>query len=179
MEHLRNSGGWSYSQQDDQLRRDYNELDVINHRQEKRVHHYVNRAQNLTIGYLAVLGIYMIPISHYRSSSTSYCRNWWVPFSISLSTAVIYFITFLDVVKKFYWTQYYLEVNRIDQQNLQSRIREAKDESKSHKKVQVLCHQGEPDPLLLFKRKLYIYFTISALIAISLLELYACRLFSC
>ncbi|KAG6715440.1 hypothetical protein I3842_05G252700 [Carya illinoinensis] len=178
MEHLCNSDCCSNLQQD-QLQRGYNELLVINHRQEKRVHHYVNRAQNLTIGYLTLLGIYMISISRYRSSTTSYCQNWWVPFSISLSTAVIYFITLLDVVNKFYWTQYYLEVNRIDQQNLQSRIREAKAESNGHNKVQSLCHQGEPDPLLLIKRKLYICFTVSALIAITLLQLYACRFFSC
>ncbi|KAF5451136.1 hypothetical protein F2P56_031426 [Juglans regia] len=185
MENLCNSGGGSYLQQDDQLQRDYNELVVINHRQEKRVHHHVNRAQNLTIGYLTLLGIYMIPICSYRSSATAsslqyYCQNWWVPFAISLLTSVIYFITFLDVVNKFYRNQYYLEVNRIDQQNLKSRIREAKDhESKGHRKVQIICRQGEPDPVLLFKRKLYICFTVSALIAISLLQLYAFRLFSC
>ncbi|KAG7967913.1 hypothetical protein I3843_08G124000 [Carya illinoinensis] len=183
MAKLCNSGCCSYLQQENQLQRDYNELVVINRRQEKRVHHHGNRAQNLTIGYLTLLGIYMIPISHYRSSTTSslqyYCQNWWVPFAISLSTSVIYFITFLDVVNKFYWTWYYLDVNRIDQQSLQSRIREAKDESNGHCKIQILCPQGQPDPVQLFKRKLYICFTVSALIAISLLQLYACRLIPC
>jgi hypothetical protein len=76
-------------------------------------------------------------------------------------------------------------VNHIDQQSLYERIHEAKDNIKGHSKIKIdgdhdhLSDQRRPDPLLLFKRKLYITITVSALIAITALELYACRLFMC
>lgn len=165
----------------EQLQSDYNELALINERQEKLVHYHESRAQNLTIGYLILQGLYFIAISH-TSSTSLQCNNWWVPFAISLLSSVIYFITFLDAVNKFYWTLYNLEVNQIDQQSLYARLREAKDNRKSHSKIQVvgdLSDLRRPDPLLLFKRKLYISITVSALIAISAMELYACRLFLC
>lgn len=162
----------------------YTELCTINERQEKRVQYHETRAQNLTIGYLILQAIYIIAVS--ESSSTSLqCRNWWVMFSISLSTSVVYFIYFLDAVNKFYWIQYYLEVNQIDLQTLRMRISEARlsDENKSH--CQIPGDDGEPstarkpDPLLLFKRKLCISITVNAMIAIAGFELYAIRLLLC
>lgn len=168
----------------EQLQSDYNELVLINERQEKLVRYHESRAQNLTIGYLVLQGLYLTAISH-RSATSLQCKNRWLPFAISLLSSVIYFITFLDAVNKYYWTLYNLDVNHIDQQSLYERIREAKDNIKGHGEIkidgddQLISDQRRPDPLLLFKRKLYITITVSALIAITAMELYAFRLFLC
>ncbi|KAE8077803.1 hypothetical protein FH972_016331 [Carpinus fangiana] len=166
----------------EELQSNYDELLVINERQEKQVQYHESRAQNLTTGYLILQGLYLTAISQ-RSPSSLQCKNWWVPFGISLFSSVIFFITFLNAVNKFYWTLYNLDVNHIDRQSLYARIRENKDGVKSHSKIQVVGEQSnyqrKPDPLQLFQRKLYIAFTVLALIAITAMELYACRFFLC
>lgn len=167
----------------EELQSNYDELLVINERQEKQVQYHESRAQKLTTGYLILQGLYLTAISQ-RSPSSLQCKNWWVPFGISLSSSIIYFITFFDAVSKFYWTLYSLDVNHIDQQSLYARLRENKDhkDKSRHSKIQLveeLSYQRSPDPLQLFKRKLYITVTVSALIAIAAMGLYACRFFLC
>lgn len=155
--------------------RSYNDLATINEKQEKLVRHHETRAQNLTIAYLLLhIGVYIITISHRSSTSLIQCKNWWVPFAFSLSCSIIYFMTFLNTVNKFYWSQYYLDMNYLDQQVLHMRIREAKFETKCH-----TTSEQKPDPVVLFKRKLYISITVSALVAITVIQLYACRFLLC
>ncbi|KAL4594973.1 hypothetical protein ACB092_12G057900 [Castanea dentata] len=150
-----------------------NDLAIVNEKQERRVRYHETRAQNLTIAYLILLGIYTMAISH-RSSTSLQCKNWWVPFAISLSSSIIYFMTFLNTVNKFYWTQYHLDLNYLDLQVIHMRIREAEFESKCHS-----TSEQKLDPLVLFKRKLYIGIIVSALIAIAVIQLYACRFLLC
>ena len=150
-----------------------NDLAITNEKQERRVRYHETRAQNLTIAYLILLGIYTMAISH-RSSTSLQCKNWWVPFAISLSSSIIYFMTFLNTVSKFYWTQYHLDLNYLDLQVIHMRIREAEVETKCHS-----TSEQKLDPVVLFKRKLYIGITVSALIAITVIQLYACRVLLC
>ncbi|KAK4571396.1 hypothetical protein RGQ29_029993 [Quercus rubra] len=150
-----------------------NDLAIVNEKQERRVRYHETRAQNLTIAYLILLGINTIAISH-RSSTSLQCKNWWVPFTISLSSSIIYFMTFLNTVSKFYWTQYHLDLNYLDLQVIRTRIREAEFETKCHS-----TSEQKLDPVVLFKRKLYIAITVSALIAITVIQLYACRVLLC
>ena len=150
-----------------------NDLAIVNEKQERRVRYHETRAQNLTIAYLILLGINTMAISH-RSSTSLQCKNWWVPFAISLSSSIIYFMTFLNTVSKFYWTQYHLDLNYLDLQVIRTRIREAEFETKFHS-----TSEQKLDPVVLFKRKLYIGITVSALIAITVIQLYACRVLLC
>ena len=156
--------------------RSYNKLAIINAKQEKLVRYHETRSQNLTIAYLLLhTGVYIIIISHRSSTSLFQCKNWWVPFAFSLSCSIIYFMTFLNTVNKFYWSQYYLDMNCLDQQVLHTRIRDAKFETK----CQTTTSEQKPDPVVLFKRKLYISITVSALVAITVIQLYACRFLLC
>ena len=155
--------------------RSYNKLAIVNEKQELLVRHLETRAQNLTIAYLLLhIGVYIITISHRSSTSLFQCKNWWVPFAFSLSCSIIYFMTFLNTVSKFYWTQYHLDLNYLDLQVIRTRIREAEFETKCHS-----TSEQKLDPVVLFKRKLYIAITVSALIAITVIQLYACRVLLC
>lgn len=165
------------------------ELGHINERQEKRVHFYETRAHVLTIGYILFQGIILISVS--LQSSSNRCKRWWVIFTISLLSSLIFFMAFVGAVRKFYETQYHLDVNYIELQIINKHMQEAKHghsirigESSpppSSSNEQKPFHDDclEPDAFELFKRKVHITVTLLVLIVFSAVTLYACRSFLC
>lgn len=183
----------------EELEESFKELRIINEKQEKRVWYHETRAQNLTIAYVVLQGLFFLGIVQVRDSSSSSPQlstarsQWWVPFSMILVSSVIFFMAFLDAVTKFYRTQYHLDMNYMEQDLVFKKIHEAKHPpaanyriSHSIKMEQCSGHEQKvpteheiirPDVFQLFKRKVYIYFTALALLAFTVIQLYACRLF--
>lgn len=165
------------------------ELGHINERQEKRVHFYETRAHVLTIGYILFQGSILISVS--LQSSSNRCKRWWVIFTISLLSSLIFFMAFVGAVRKFYETQYHLDVNYIELQIINKRIQEAiyghsirigeSPPPPSSSNEQKPFHDDclEPDAFELFKRKVHITVTLLVLIVFSAVTLYACRSFLC
>jgi uncharacterized membrane protein (UPF0127 family) len=177
----------------EELEKSFKELRIINEKQEKRVWHHETRAQNLTIAYVLLQGLCFLGIVQVRGSSSPSPQpstprsQWWVPFSMILVSSVIFFMAFLDAVTMFYRTQYHLDMNYMEQDLIFKKIHEAKHPpaanyriSHSIKMEQKVPTEHEiirPDVFQLFKRKVYIYFTALALLAFTVIQLYACRLF--
>lgn len=184
----------------EELEERFNELRIINEKQEKRVWYHETRAQNLTIAYVVLQGLFFLGIVQVLGSSSSSPQpsstprsQWWVPFSMILVSSVIFFMAFLDAVTMFYRTQYHLDMNYMEQDLIFKKIHEAKHPpaanyraSHSIKMEQCSSHEQKvhteneiirPDVFQLFKRKVYIYFISLALLAFTVIQLYACRLF--
>ncbi|XP_062000976.1 uncharacterized protein LOC133718181 [Rosa rugosa] len=151
-----------------ELEESFKELRIINEKQEKRVWYHETRAQNLTIAYVLLQGLFSIGIVLSSSSPPSSTpRN--------------------------QWTQYHLDMNYMEQDLIFKKIQEAKHPpaasyklSHSIKIEKCSGHEQEvpteheivrPDVFQLFKRKVYIYFTALGLFAFTVIQLYACRLF--
>lgn len=181
----------------DQLQDTSEELKSINEKQEQRVHNHRTRAEKLTVAFLVFQALYSIAITVRSSSSTSLIRSkeWVVHFIAILLSSTIFFIAFLDSVINFYWTQYELDINYLDLEEIQSKIKVAKNKRSSPIKSHSIQIEGSrcsdqdddqqeptvfvrssPDPVILFKRKAFIYLTVLALVGFTVTELYACRL---
>ena len=76
----------------------HGQLVEINHNQEKRIRHEETKAQNLTTGFAVVQVLILNTLVINKPSGR--CERWWLPFSLSLSVGVIYFVTIFEVVKK-------------------------------------------------------------------------------
>ncbi|KAM5557497.1 hypothetical protein ABKV19_024728 [Rosa sericea] len=152
----------------EELEESFKELRIINEKQEKRVWYHETRAQNVTIAYVLLQGLFFIGIVQAQgSSSSSTPRN--------------------------QWNQYHLDMNYMEQDLIFKKIHEAKHPpaasyklSHSIKIEQCSGHEQEvpteheivrPDVFRLFKRKVYIYLTALGLFAFTVIQLYACRLF--
>ncbi|PRQ60294.1 hypothetical protein RchiOBHm_Chr1g0379631 [Rosa chinensis] len=111
-----------------ELEESFKELRIINEKQEKRVWYHETRAQNLTIAYVLLQGLFSIGIVLSSSSppSSTPRNQWWVPFSMILVSSVIFFMAFLDAVTMFYRTQYHLDMNYMEQDLIFKKIQEAK-----------------------------------------------------
>lgn len=166
------------------------ELGHVNEKQEKRVHFYETRAHVLTIVYIVFQGIILISVS--LQSSSNQCKRWWVIFTISLLSSLIFFMAFVDAVRKFYKTQYHVDVNYMELQIINKhmleakhghsiRIEESSSPSSSSNDEQKRFHEKclKPDVVELLKRKVYIIVTLLVLIVFSVVMLYACRSFLC
>ncbi|KAK3219914.1 hypothetical protein Dsin_013884 [Dipteronia sinensis] len=169
-----------------------NKLGHISEKQEKLIQFYETRAQNLTMAYFIFQGLILVSVSLHSSSSNNLnqCHDWWVPCTVSLSTSLIFFIVFLDYVTRFYNTQYQLDLNYMEQQIINKQIHETTRSSSisllssdHHRTMKVTskpyCEELKPDVVQLFKRKVYITVTLSALIGFAVVVLFACHSFLC
>ncbi|PON32120.1 hypothetical protein PanWU01x14_364030 [Parasponia andersonii] len=175
--------------EDNKLQADSEELKLINNKQEQRVRFHRTRAENFTIAFLVLQALQLTVIT-VRSSSTSLrSKEWLVHFIAILLTSVIFFIAFLDAVISFYWTQYELDINYMDLELKHKKIKEVKYNESAIKYCHAIqidqgssssddnyLHVRSPDPVKLFKRKGFIYVTVSVLIGSTITELYACHL---
>ncbi|XWS61260.1 hypothetical protein CRYUN_Cryun07bG0110800 [Craigia yunnanensis] len=165
----------------EQLTKIFKELGLVAEKQEKRIQWYEKKAQHLTIAYLIFQGIVFISITSQVLSSQ--CQNWWVTFSLSLLSSLIYFLAFLNILTNFYRVKYQLDLISIEQETVNKQIHEAE----SHK-IQIgessceqrpVCKLLKSDEVQLLKRKLCIIMIISALIASVVMVLLACKSFLC
>ena len=148
----------------------HGQLVEINHNQEKRIRHEETKAQNLTTGFAVVQVLILNTLVINKPSGR--CEHWWVPFSLSLSVGVIYFVTIFEVVKKCYLLLYHLDVNYMEQEAI---LLEMHGGAPSRRDDQPL----KPDVVKLLRRKAYITILISAMLAFQALMLHACSSFLC
>ncbi|RVW37235.1 hypothetical protein CK203_103115 [Vitis vinifera] len=148
----------------------HGQLVEINHNQEKRICHEETKAQNLTTGFAVVQALILNTVVINKPSNR--CEHWWVPFSLSLSVGVIYFITIFEVLRKWYLLLYHLDVNYLEQELI---LLEMHGGAPSWRNDQPL----KPDVVKLLRRKAYMTILISAMLAFQALMLHACRSFLC
>ncbi|PON58249.1 hypothetical protein PanWU01x14_168480 [Parasponia andersonii] len=149
------------------------ELKEINGRQEKRVRRNRTKAEILTGTHVLLQTLFLNILSVLSSSSSTLesSHKWLVLLGLILISSVIFFLAYFDAVITFYRTQFELDMNNADLEVLM--LREKKYQQKDYYPER----SRRPDVVQLYKRKFYIYFVTSALIAFTALELYACRLF--
>lgn len=168
----------------DELKENYKELGVINEKQEKRVLALESKATQLVISYVFYQGLIFICISQ---SSTLRCHNWWLPFSLSLFPAIIFFITFVPTVTKYLRTRYQHDLNLLEKEVLHRQICIARShavdiEGTDKKKVDQsgsTLQLLKPDAVKLFRRKAYVHLVFVALLAFTGVILAASRNFLC
>lgn len=162
------------------LKQNYKQLVRIFDKQEKRLRYHVKKAHVSTISYLVIQILILSLIS--QNSSNVKCKNWWLPFTLSLLVAVIYFVLFVETVKKCYMIQYFSDVNLIEQQELFAQISGERNHSS---KVDVetgdlYCYKMlKPDAFQLLGRKICIGLIMVVLTVFTFVILLSCRLVLC
>ncbi|WRX17591.1 hypothetical protein QQP08_010078, partial [Theobroma cacao] len=104
----------------EELNRIFKELGLTAEKQEKGMQLYEKKAKLLTIAFLIFQGIVLISITIQASSSQ--CQNWWVPFTLSLLSSLIYILAFLNTMANFFRVQYQLDLNFIEQETVNNQI---------------------------------------------------------
>ncbi|KZV36456.1 hypothetical protein F511_15961 [Dorcoceras hygrometricum] len=120
-----------------------------------------------------------------QNSSTIGCRRWPLPSTLSLLVAAIYFVVFVETVKRCYWIQYFSDVNMIEQNQLFAKMSEERNHDPS--KIDVETGDGycsgykitKPDAFHLLMRKIWIGFIMVLLIVFTSVILLSCRLVLC
>ncbi|XP_022157176.1 uncharacterized protein LOC111023953 isoform X2 [Momordica charantia] len=170
-----------------ELRRKFGELKDINEKQESRVRYHEAKFQKIVSGYLILTRLFFFGISQ---TSSSKCHDWWVILSLSLLCSFVYFLLFLDAATRLYQTKGQLdmickELIEVCQQILVAQNQDDVDlameggdfsdgfEFGFHEKMLVLDH------FRFVGRKVYIYFTVCALVAVTAIELYVSKYLLC
>ncbi|XP_022157182.1 uncharacterized protein LOC111023958 [Momordica charantia] len=171
-----------------ELERKFEELKDINEKQESRVRYYETKVQNIVFGYLIFTRLFFFGIS--QTSSSFNCKDWWVILALSLLCSFIYFLLFLDAVAMLFRTQYQLDIICKELKELFQQILVSKNQDDVglsmetgessggfefgfHEKMLMLDH------FRIVGRKVYIYFTVSALLAVTAIELYVSKYVLC
>lgn len=168
----------------DKLKENYENLGVNNEKQEKRVVALESKVTQLVITYVFYQGIIFICISQ---SSNLRCDNWWLPFSLSLFPAVIFFVSFLSSITRYLRTRYYHDFNLLETEVLHYQIFSARSHA-----VDIECADKEKvhpsgstrqllklDSVKLFRRKACVHLVFVALLSFTAVILAACRNIPC
>ncbi|KAI8006638.1 hypothetical protein LOK49_LG07G00319 [Camellia lanceoleosa] len=170
----------------DDLNKNLEELGKNNEKQEKRVRYQSTRAVFLTVSNFIFQALIYHSISATATTTTTttttiQCKNWWIPFALSLLAFTLFSFSFLDAATSLYRFQYHLDLNHIKQQKLYAQIHSARHSCSvkvgdgDRMKYEVL----KPDVVQLLKRIFCIGFAIFALIAFEVVMLIACRSILC
>ena len=172
--------------------RSFEEVTVIYKEQEEKVCYHENKVQNLVIGYL-VFGRLLI-FGFTQTSLPFKCKDWWVILALTLSCTLVYFSLLLDAVTMLCRTEYELDIirkelveicqrilvsqNQRDLVDLTQLTMEAEESSDGfdfgfHQKMLMLNH------FRTVRRKVHIYFTVSALLVVVVIELYVSKYLLC
>lgn len=156
------------------------ELALINYRQEKRVNGLENNCHYLSIFYFIFQAMILISISE---PSSARCKRWWVPFTLSLLSSILYGITLSHTMYKFVRTRYQLDMNRLEHEMLRrelhvARYRRDPVQSPSNQSG-VSRRQLKPDKVMWARRYLFICIAICVLLGFAAMMLYACHAFLC
>ncbi|KAK4420047.1 hypothetical protein Salat_2417600 [Sesamum alatum] len=168
-------------------RNQYKELTNIIHKQEKKIQFLETKALHLSMFYIASQLLIFLSSSKPSSSAYRPCGNWWKPFFISLSIAVVFGLNFTTTIIKYVRTKYEQDRNFIDQEEnyqqmayLERRHRTTTDGgstgslevdmSKAYTLLQV-----QPDMFAVYQRYAHLGTSVAVLLAFTALVLHACR----
>lgn len=164
----------------DELKRISDELTLINYRQEKRVNGVEKKVHHLSIFYFIFQAMILISIS--QPSSTR-CKRWWVPFTLSLLCSILYGITLTHTIYKFVRTRYQLDMNRLEHEMLRRELHMARYErnpvDSPSNPSGVTRELLKPDKVMWVRRYLFICISICVLLGFAAMMLYACHSFPC
>lgn len=144
----------------EELTRIFKELGLTAEKQQKQIQLYQQKAQHLTIGYLVFQAIAFISITNQALSVQS--QNWWIPFTLSLLSSLIYFLAFLSTASSFYQIRYRLHLTSLEQEIVYKQIHEADQSHKIQINGESSCSDQQRPVYKLLKRKICITMTISA-----------------
>jgi hypothetical protein len=164
----------------EKCKNNYKELALIAHKQEKKIQFLETKAMHLAMFYIASQLIIFLT----NSKPSSYqCRNWWKPFFISMSLAVMFGLNFIATINKYLKTKYAQELNLIDQnenfRHMSHIERNGVDYDDGIESMEVeLPHQEKhhtPDMYEVFEWHVHIGATVFTLAAFTGLVLHTCR----
>ena len=158
----------------EELSNNYKEMTYINEKQEKRLRHLETKLIWLVTSYVVSQGIIFLSIS---GPSNISCNKWWYPFSLALSVAIMFGLTFTSAIDKWARTQYQHELNLLDLEMIHYEMFLLK---RGQTKIDVSSNLQEqqrvlrPDMIRVYQRYAYIFVTVFALIGFSAVILCAC-----
>lgn len=148
----------------------YKGLTIITEKQERRVRSHPRRAQNLTTAYLKSQVVLFIAIAHHPSSIQ--CKDWQLPFTVSLLTSLVYFMALVDL--NFVNQQLmYMQISQVKNHDIEVAEQDPCTERRAWQEV------IQPDHSLLMRGKVYIGSTILVLLGLEIIMLCACWSFLC
>lgn len=156
----------------------YKEMSGVNEKQEKKLQHLETKALHLAIFYVLFQAVILHSIS---PPPAILHQNWWIPFSISLLIAILFGLTFVSTVIEWARTQYEHDANLMECEDiylematLQTRTLVSNNSANgltSEHRQQLF----EPDRVQLCQRYAYICIMLFALLAYTIIVLYACK----
>ncbi|XP_022157130.1 uncharacterized protein LOC111023927 [Momordica charantia] len=173
-----------------ELKRNFEALKDLVEKQESRVQYHESRAQNITMAYLIWGRLFFFAISQ-TSSSLLKCIDWWMVLGLSVSCAFVYFLFFLEAVTMLYRVQHQMDIICKEQAEICQQILVARSQLDD---VDLAMEAGDSSDGFQFsfhvklleygafrivERKFYICATVSALLAVTAIELYACSWLYC
>uniref|UniRef100_A0A0A0KND2 Uncharacterized protein n=1 Tax=Cucumis sativus TaxID=3659 RepID=A0A0A0KND2_CUCSA len=174
--------------------RSFQELKVIYKEQEERVCHHDSKVQNLVIGYLIFGRLLIFGIA--QTFLPFKCKDWWVILALTLSCTLIYFSLLLDAVTMLRRAQYQLDIIREELIEICQRILETQNQKELVDLTQLTMEAGESndgfdynfgfhkkmlmlDHSSIVRRKVHMYFTVSVLLVVIVIELYVSKYLVC
>eukprot|EP00262_Sarcandra_glabra_P001386 TRINITY_DN1148_c0_g2_i2.p1 TRINITY_DN1148_c0_g2~~TRINITY_DN1148_c0_g2_i2.p1 ORF type:complete len:208 (-),score=13.78 TRINITY_DN1148_c0_g2_i2:209-832(-) len=155
------------------------EFGIINERQEKRVLALETKLYNVANFYLVFQGVVLTAISQ---ASQLKCHKWWIPFSLSLMTALVNGFAFAYTLIKYVRTKKQLEINLLERRVFQQHIKSLEVGSSNSVYWEQLNKGLEgvtPDHSKWRNHKIAIFFIVIFLVAFTILMLVACRVILC
>lgn len=148
------------------------ELGEINHRQEKRAEDLETKLLHLITYYLLFQGVVLTAISQ---ASSLRCRNWWIPFVISLVSALISGFAIARTALKYTHTKRQLDINRREQDMLRQQINAPGAAGVPDGQSRFL----KPDPVKWAWQYAYMGVTMLALLVFTVVILLGCHFVLC
>ncbi|KAA0042579.1 WD repeat-containing protein 91-like protein [Cucumis melo var. makuwa] len=169
------------------LRRNFVLLKDINDNQETSLRYCETKLQNVVLGYLSWGRLFFFGVSF-----SFKCKDWWVILALTLFYTFFYFLLFMDAVIMLSRTHDQLDIIRKELAEICQQILVAQNQDN----VGLSMEAGEDSDgfelsfhermfmLDQFRvvetgRKVYIYFIVCPLLAITAIELYACKCLLC
>lgn len=171
---------------DDELKKNYEELGLINERQEMRVRHVETETTKIVISYtflqatICLTSNILILISSLDHIPASDCKsNWWVPLSLSLLIAVLFWIPFAAKIHEWKRASEEFDWNLAARELMYYRIMSSSRRKRDGQmnvvdgldSEELVC---KPDEVKLYKRNAFIYVMTLALLAYTLAILTVC-----
>lgn len=162
------------------LENGYREIGAINIRQEKRVRSWESKIHQLATSYLFFQAILLLTISH---TSSLKCHSWWIPFTLSLSAAIIYGISFVYTVIMYLGTDRQLDLNLLEREIVRKEMERARNSHPhliSKDRVQTLSvDRLKLDRIKWAKRYVFVGLSMTAMLVFTMVMLVACHSIPC
>lgn len=162
-------------------------LKDVHENQETRLRYCETKLQNIVLGYLSWGRLFF-----FGASLSFKCKDWWVVLSLTLFSTFLYSLLFLDAVTVLSRTQHQLDIIRKELTEICQQILVAQSQDNEGLSMEAgECSDGfelsfheKMFMLDQFRiagtgRKFCIYCTVCALLALTAIELYACKCLLC